>query len=95
MWKLLRSVTPGNMTASLKIMPAYKLNVRDSGRVRCLLKRPQSEKKQKKQDLGVLALMHECLQPPCSHVLPSTGSLQRMAQVDPFFVSLCRDGCSC
>lgn len=43
MWKLLRSVTPRNMTASLKIMPAYKLNVRGSGRVMCL---PQRLKKQ-------------------------------------------------
>ncbi len=35
-----------NMTATLKIMSAYKLNVRGSGRVRCLLKRSQRRKKQ-------------------------------------------------
>lgn len=40
--KLLGAVTQRNTTASLKILSAYKLNVRGLGRVRCLLKRSQS-----------------------------------------------------
>lgn len=44
MWKLLRSVTLRSMTVALKIMPAYKLNVRGSGRVGCLLQRPPPKK---------------------------------------------------
>lgn len=42
--KLLGAVTQRNTTASLKILSAYELNVRGSGRVRCLLKRSQSRK---------------------------------------------------
>lgn len=52
------------------------------------------KKKRKEKDSGVLALTHERLQPRRSHVSASAGGLQRMAGVDPFFVSLYLDGCS-
>lgn len=52
--KLLGAVTQRKAAASLKIMSAYKLNVRGPGRVRCLLKRSQPRKKNKKTTLEIV-----------------------------------------
>ena len=82
MWKLLESVTLGDMTALLKIMPVHKLNVRASGRVRCLLKN---------HSLLVHTLTRKH-QSPC-YISLSTGNKKGMSQISPFFVPMYLDEC--